>query len=440
MRRNRTFGSALVLVALCGCSAPLDVGELRPQSIEGEGGSAQNSPTHFTSAEGGSAAAGASAAGGSSSVAVTTPEAVPAPTDDCFSPTQNLDKAQTKGASGCACQPGTPNRCLNGIALVCAKGTWRAYSGVQCFSEANPDQEFLSQIAPNDCGIQSDYFTRGELNRTFDRNTWDPVRRIRTRETSETPQFSGGPEQLWRYDAAGKEIAYSDTPSPEANAQLMHIDTTYDDHGNLLARVDSSPPNIDLMAPSTAATTHATRVTSEYDLQGRLLVSSSVSENYEGNKVTSFDGGRNVFHEDALGRCDQISYFLDPNVSEVTRYTYDSLGHVVRTVVTPAPGLADTYDSETVDFTYDEKGRQTSRATWYNSARGDVLSAISTYEYGADGSRREQTFDALDTESGLGILNVVKTRTAGCALIEAAIGVPPDQRCRVEQGWGGISE
>jgi hypothetical protein len=57
--------------------------------------------------------------------------------DDCYSPTQNLDRAYESGAVGCACEPGADGECRPDstgrlVALVCESGRWQAVEDGPC--------------------------------------------------------------------------------------------------------------------------------------------------------------------------------------------------------------------------------------------------------------------------------------------------------------------
>ena len=57
--------------------------------------------------------------------------------DDCYSPTQNVDRAYHQGAVGCACAPGTAGACVPDssgrlVALICEAGRWQAVEDGPC--------------------------------------------------------------------------------------------------------------------------------------------------------------------------------------------------------------------------------------------------------------------------------------------------------------------
>lgn len=58
-------------------------------------------------------------------------------TEDCYSPTQNLDIAYDDGAVGCTCTDGAEAQCLpdstgRKVALVCENGRWQAVNDGPC--------------------------------------------------------------------------------------------------------------------------------------------------------------------------------------------------------------------------------------------------------------------------------------------------------------------
>jgi hypothetical protein len=50
----------------------------------------------------------------------------------CYSPTQNTDTAYEPGAEGCPCDDGAQDVCIDGVALICEIGFWRAVEDGPC--------------------------------------------------------------------------------------------------------------------------------------------------------------------------------------------------------------------------------------------------------------------------------------------------------------------
>lgn len=85
----------------------------------------------------GGAASGGSAAGGAT------------PAGDCYSPSQNLDRAYAPGATGCACTSGRDvDVCVGGVALLCEHDAWQAVYDGPCAPEPQPPR-----FSPESCRV-----------------------------------------------------------------------------------------------------------------------------------------------------------------------------------------------------------------------------------------------------------------------------------------------
>jgi hypothetical protein len=58
--------------------------------------------------------------------------------DACFAPGKNLSTAYEQGSVGCACSSRDPEQCLDGVALVCRSGRWRAVIDGPCWADVGP--------------------------------------------------------------------------------------------------------------------------------------------------------------------------------------------------------------------------------------------------------------------------------------------------------------
>lgn len=75
--------------------------------------------------------------------------------DDCYSPTQNLDRAYEEGSHGCGCAAGSAPVCVRDsskkmVGLVCEGGRWvavedgpcmPAFPGVDAGGDARPETD-----------------------------------------------------------------------------------------------------------------------------------------------------------------------------------------------------------------------------------------------------------------------------------------------------------
>lgn len=67
---------------------------------------------------------------------------------DCYSPGQNLDLAYDVGSVGCECAAGAQGTCINGVALGCSDGHWRAVIDGACDACWNPTDTDLAKDSP----------------------------------------------------------------------------------------------------------------------------------------------------------------------------------------------------------------------------------------------------------------------------------------------------
>jgi len=244
------------------------------------------------------------------------------------------------------------------------------------------------------------------------RTTWDPALRILTKETRSLPAAAQSVSTLkWRYAAEGRIIAYIGVEQP-----FQH-DYDYDDHANVVQFRLSYPATPDLLTPSTAPTWIGTSYENEYSPAGRLATST----------ITTFgDGGgpparRRTYTEDDAGRCWRIES-PDTDSPYLETRTYDDRGRRVLTDAAQATATSLT------SVTYDDQDRILARRVTY-SGTGHPGTVTTTYSYPADGSQivvvDDGVTDVLDESHS------TLTRTAACLAIDAAIGAPPDQRCRL---------
>jgi hypothetical protein len=56
----------------------------------------------------------------------------------CYSPTQNADRAYEPGSEGCPCDDGDQDVCIEGVALICEQGFWRAVEDGPCEPMVDP--------------------------------------------------------------------------------------------------------------------------------------------------------------------------------------------------------------------------------------------------------------------------------------------------------------
>jgi YD repeat-containing protein len=246
------------------------------------------------------------------------------------------------------------------------------------------------------------------------RATWDPALRILTKETRSTP---AAPQSVtatlkWRYAAEGRIIALVGIEQP-----FQH-DYDYDDHDNVVQFRLSYPGTADVLTPSTAPTWIGTTYENQYSPAGRLAAST----------ITSFGDGagappvrHHTYTEDDAGRCWRIES-PDTDLPYLETRTYDDPGRLVQIDLMQAP-LA-----ERTTIAYDDQDRIVSRAVT-DAGTFHPGTVMTTYSYPADGSQVVTVDDGVtDIASDA---HTTLTRTAACLAIDAAVGAPADQRCRL---------
>jgi len=255
----------------------------------------------------------------------------------------------------------------------------------------------------------------GYPNRTYyRRRTWDRAARILTEEGSSSRTFTEVGTLKWRYTTDGRILAYIGVEQP-----FQH-DYVYDDHDNVSEFRLSYPAKPDLMTPSTADTWIGTRYGNEYGADGRLTASTM---SHFGSSASG--GSRSMFFEDGAGRCERIEKtFVSAEPSTETRL-YDEAGRVKHVEAAQQGALVDHTDS-----TYDDQGRIQTYTFVLEPRTGFARGMVSTtYDYLPDGT---QTITRDDTLTDVADdLHVVTRRSAACQAIDAEIGKPADQRCRV---------
>jgi YD repeat-containing protein len=254
---------------------------------------------------------------------------------------------------------------------------------------------------------------RDSPTRQETRATWDPELRILSRGIRSMPAAPQSVATLkWRYAAEGRIIAYIGVEQP-----FQH-DYDYDDHANVVQFRLSYPGTPDLLTPSTAPTWIGTSYENQYSPAGRLATST----------ITAFGDGagappvqHRTYTEDDAGRCWRIES-PDADRPYLETRTYDDRGRLVQTDAEQASVTSLTM------VTYDDQDRILARRVTY-SGTGYPGTVTTTYSYSADGSQIVVVDDGVtdiadESHSTL-------TRTAACLAIDAAIGAPPDQRCRL---------
>jgi YD repeat-containing protein len=245
------------------------------------------------------------------------------------------------------------------------------------------------------------------------RATWDPALRILTRETRSLPAAPQSVATLkWRYATEGRIIAYIGVDQP-----FQH-DYDYDEHANVVQFRLSYPGTPDLFTPSTAPTWIGTSYENQYSPAGRLAAST----------ITTFGDGagapparHRTFTEDDAGRCWRIES-PDADSPYVETRTYDDRGRLVQ--IDAEQGATTSLTS----VTYDDQDRILARSDTY-SGTGHPGTVTTTYSYPADGSQIVVLDDGVTDIADY--THSTLTRTAACLAIDAAIGAPPDQRCRL---------
>jgi hypothetical protein len=275
-------------------------------------------------------------------------------------------------------------------------------------------------VTPTDVCLEVEDWPIFTGRTSYVRKTWDPQLRILTQEASQSPPFAAPISTVkWRYASEGRIIAYIGVEQP-----FQH-DYRYDEHDNVIEVRDSYPQTPDLMTPSTASTWIDTSYDNQYSPTGRLI----------GSTITSFGegaGGRPPVHrtyvEDDAGRCKRVES-VSPDVPYVQERTYDDAGRLWRIEATTGSGTSASTRTDTT--TYDDQSR-VQRWTIVLSAvtsRPGLGTVTRTYDHAPDGSETIRTED--DTTDVLDDRLVILTRSPYCQTIDAAIGEPADQRCRV---------
>jgi len=283
------------------------------------------------------------------------------------------------------------------LALVCAT------LGAACSGGGSSDTDGCFEVL-----TWRDNPTRQETHAT-----WDPERRIATTQTrspSVDPQFVS--TLKWRYAAEGRIIAYIGVEQP-----FQH-DYDYDDHDNVVQFRLSYPGTPDLLTPSTAPTWLGTSYDNQYSPAGRLATST----------ITTFGDGagaapaRNrTYTEDDAGRCWRIES-PDADSPYLETRTYDDRGRLI-TIDAAQPTI-----TLQTSLTYDDQDRMLTRSVTYSGAAHPGTIAT-TYSYPADGSQIIVVDDGITDVADF--THSTTTRTAACLAIDAEIGAPPDQRCRL---------
>ena len=216
----------------------------------------------------------------------------------------------------------------------------------------------------------------------------------------------------WRYAAEGRIIAYIGVEQP-----FQH-DYDYDDHANVVQFRLSYPGTPDLLTPSTAPTWIGTNYENQYSPAGRLAAST----------ITAFGDGagapparHRTYTEEDAGRCWRIES-PDADLPYLETRTYDDRGRLVQTDAEQAPFTSLT------SVTYDDQDRILARWVTY-SGTGFPGTVTTTYSYPADGSQIVVVDDGVTDIANES--HSTLTRTAACLAIDAAIGAPTDQRCRL---------
>jgi hypothetical protein len=272
---------------------------------------------------------------------------------------------------------------------------------------------------PSDVCLEVETRPNIMIRTSYLRTTWDPALRILTVQESPSSTFATGISTLkWRYASEGRIIAYIGVEQP-----FQH-DYRYDEHENVVEFRLSYPQTPDLMTPSTAPTVIGWSYDHQYDAIGRLI----------GSIKTSSDGGagdpasQRAYFEDGAGRCKRIES-VSPDVPYLEQRLYDDAGRLSR--IDAMQGSGTSAATRTEITTYDDQGRIHRRSGTFSGPAGYLGSGTltRTYDFAEDGSETITTND--DTTDVLSDRVVILTRSAACQAIDAAIGAPVDQRCRV---------
>jgi hypothetical protein len=268
--------------------------------------------------------------------------------------------------------------------------------------------------------------------RSYRQYTWDPSLRIRSMEDRGDTAFTGAVALAWRYADHGRTIAYVGY-----GGMSFQNDNRHDDYENAIDIRLSYPSQPDLMAPSTADVWMGYDYQNEYDLEGRLT---AVTETPYGPGNSGIAPLHLVYHEDAAGRCDRIETAYSDG-TKITTMSYDAGGRLETTVVIPPEAQADLVcATSTAINSYDTQGRLSAERTWCALTTNGAPDLTTTYAYGDDGTVAIESFDFIndtpndtvpDGDGGTRwVTHSILTRSPGCATLDAAIGGPPDQRCR----------
>lgn len=277
---------------------------------------------------------------------------------------------------------------------------------------------------------------------SYRRYHWDPDQRTRTQESRNDSNFDGTVKLAWRYDRAGREIAYVGFEHDGSGGDFQR-DNEYDDHANLSDSRLSYPDKPDLNAPSRADIWMGSRVEHEYDAEDRLRASviTPYGPGNSGSQVQRIEYGH-----DAAGRCETKLTAVEGRAPVSERYVYDSQDRLSEVHQSGSfnPPLA-CMGSITV-IEYDEQDRVKARRTWVCGHAMDTRPDREIiYRYNSEGFRRADIYDFLDDVVNYRFVTTdgeeewasytIETQTADCAKMAAAVGGPEskkDQRCRAQ--------
>lgn len=270
----------------------------------------------------------------------------------------------------------------------------------------------------------------------YSQQTWDDALRVLSEEHSTTNTFTGHVDVAWRYDQAGRVVAYASFATGYGTFQE---DNTYDDHGNALDFRLSYPSVPDVAVASAADPWMGTTYQNQYE--GQRVVSSTSTPYGPGSNGAG--AVQRTFHEDAAGRCDRIETTpLEPGAIKYTEVrAFDAGGRLSRIDVTTADTMGIYWCGSNITLnTLDDTGRVTEMRRWCGTdVTGDPTFRTIT-SYGSDGGQRVESFDFFnDTPNDVvmtshgqqPVTHWIRTRSAGCARLDAAIGAPAGLGCRV---------
>jgi len=276
----------------------------------------------------------------------------------------------------------------------------------------------------------------------YHRYHWDPDQRVRTQESRGDSHFDGTVTLAWRYDSAGKEIAYVGFERDGSGGDFQR-DNEYDVHANLSDSRLSYPDEPDLQAPSGADIWMGSRFEHEYDAEDKLRASI----------VTPYGPGSSApqvqhieYGHDAADRCETKLTDVEgrPTVSE--RFVYDSQNRLIEEYQTGRSNPPLGCMGAITVIAYDEQGRIASRKTWVCGHSMDTRADSETvYQYNADGFRRADIYNFVTDVVNHKVVTpkgeeewasyTIETQSADCAKMAAAIGglsTQTDQRCRAQ--------